>query len=122
PAADPEFVVVRFGNDELGFSPADLMIPPKRMPAPRAPVAASEPEPTVAGPPLLPMTAPSKKKTETGTVDVGKTAAAEKNDKASPSRKAARAKAPAELTVTLTCQEGQWSVQASRGAKVISKP
>jgi hypothetical protein len=111
PAEGPEFVLVRFGKDELGFSPADLMIPPKRMPAPRSPQPAAKLEPVLAGPPLL--AEPSKRKIKTmETVAVEKVVAP---------RKPAKAKAVAELTVTLTCQDGQWSVQAARGAKVVAK-
>lgn len=29
---------------------------------------------------------------------------------------------PAELTVTLTCTDGQWSVSAARGARTVAKP
>ncbi|MGA8113174.1 MAG: DUF6319 family protein, partial [Actinocatenispora sp.] len=38
-----------------------------------------------------------------------------------PARKA-RGKGPADLTVTLTWQDGDWSVQAHRGTKVLAKP
>ncbi|MEV6522037.1 hypothetical protein AB0M43_08870 [Longispora sp. NPDC051575] len=114
PSDGPEFVTVRFGKDELGFSPADLLVPPKKMPAPRAPEPEPEvvAEPVLAGPPLLP---PAPKPT----ITTMETAAVEK---VVAPRKPAKVKAPAELTVTLTCQEGVWSVQAARGVKVVAKP
>src|ERR1700730_5860021 len=48
PKASDEWIVVRFGRDELPFSPADLAIPSKA-PAAKATPAPAEPEP---GPPL----------------------------------------------------------------------
>jgi hypothetical protein len=53
PQAGDEWVVVRFGRDELPFSPIDLQIPPKGAP-PRRPARAAAPVPDVPpGPPLL---------------------------------------------------------------------
>src|SRR5690349_18437058 len=56
PAGGDEFVVVRFGRDELPFSPADLVMPPKGAQAGRASTPAGarkavEPEPP-SGPEL----------------------------------------------------------------------
>src|SRR5262245_60386150 len=52
---DDEWVVVRFGHDELPFSPTDLAIPPRATPAKRAPAArARKPEPVVTVPAVEP--------------------------------------------------------------------
>ncbi|MBA3488247.1 MAG: hypothetical protein H0T78_01665 [Longispora sp.] len=131
PVHDPEFVVVRFGKDELGFAPADLLVPPKRMPVPpkrmpvpRTPEVTASPQPEVAGPPLLPPVPKSTRKTtEALPVDLTMEKSMDKPvEKVTAPRKAAKAKPGAELTVTLACQEGQWSVQATRGTKVVTKP
>lgn len=37
-------------------------------------------------------------------------------------RKAARGKGPAELAVTLSWRDGDWSVQAQRGSRVVARP
>ncbi len=115
--AEGEFILVRFGRDELGFAPVDLMMPPKKAPAqraaaePAAEVRAEKAEPVLEGPPLLPD--PPKQTIRAMETSVEKVVAP---------RKPAKVKAPAELTVTLTCQEGQWTVQAARGTKVVAKP
>ena len=51
PAASEEFVVVRFGRDELPFSPADVAIAPKG--AGRKPVAEAKPEPAPPSAPVV---------------------------------------------------------------------
>jgi hypothetical protein len=56
PDQSDEWVVVRFGGDELPFAPADLAIAPKGVPVKR--VAAAPATPLVSGPPLLPADAP----------------------------------------------------------------
>ncbi|MEV4351621.1 hypothetical protein AB0J83_44760, partial [Actinoplanes sp. NPDC049596] len=51
PAVSDEFVVVRFGKDELPFSPADLRVAPRGAAARKAaPAPAPEPDPVPAGP------------------------------------------------------------------------
>jgi hypothetical protein len=55
PALSDEWVVVRFGRDELPFSPADLAVAPKGPRKAVKTVAVRPPaEPEVTGPPLLP--------------------------------------------------------------------
>src|SRR4051812_14506092 len=54
PDASDEWVVVRFGRDELPFSPTDLAVAPKGAPARRAAKPAADAPVEAPGPPLLP--------------------------------------------------------------------
>jgi len=161
-------VMVRFGRDELPFSPGDLTMPVRQAkPAGRPPGRpAAREEPAVAGPPLLPP-APTKPAArepaakeptpvepvagENAAVAAGRAMEGRKvtehkreardtvpaqtaaggddvrvaGAEAAPAKPAARkgrAKQPADLVVTLTWQEGEWTVQASRGSRVVVKP
>jgi hypothetical protein len=131
PAESDEWVVVRFGKDELPFSPADLQVAPKgavarkTVPAPAPAPVPAKPEPEFVidkpvGNGSSPAPAPRKADS------AGPAAAPEPPPAAAPApRKAARpakAKAPAGLTVTLSYTEGEWTVAASQGAKVLAKP
>jgi hypothetical protein len=152
PAGEEDFLVVRFGRDELPFSPADLAIPARGAVAAKAASAkaakastpissnarqAAEPPP---GPPLpspreekIPM--PTSKSAAPAApapaapVAAAPAAAAAAEDpaaKAAPApRKAtkqARPKAPAGLTVTLAYTEGEWTVAAQQGTRALAKP
>lgn len=131
PEASEEWVVVRFGRDELPFSPADLTIPPRgaKAAAARAKKAAPEPEPDPAPAPEFkitrtPVPAP-RKEAKVTTVDApasqpAPAPAADKPRKAAG--KAAKPKAPAGLTVTLAYTDGEWTVAATQGAKSLAKP
>jgi hypothetical protein len=131
PEASDEWVVVRFGRDELPFSPADLTIPPRgaKAAAARAKKAAPEPEPDPVPAPEFkitrtPVPAP-RKEAKVTTVDApasqpAPAAAADKPRKAAG--KAAKPKAPAGLTVTLAYTDGEWTVAATQGAKSLAKP
>ncbi|MCW6008980.1 hypothetical protein K1W54_31220 [Micromonospora sp. CPCC 205371] len=131
PEASDEWVVVRFGRDELPFSPADLTIPPRgaKAAAARAKKAAPEPEPDPVPAPEFkitrtPVPAP-RKEAKVTTVDApasqpAPAPAADKPRKAAG--KAARPKAPAGLTVTLAYTDGEWTVAATQGAKSLAKP
>lgn len=124
PAVSDEFVVVRFGRDELPFSPVDVAVAPRGAgrkvpagePAAAEPVMAPEPEFVLDTPP------PAATRT------VGEDASARAAESAKPARravkpaKAAKAKGPAGLTVTLAYAEGEWTVAAQQGAKVLAKP
>ena len=168
PAAD-EWVVVRFGRDELPFAPGDLQLPPPKPPRPKA-SAASAPAPTTNGSTPVttaaqasstpataaPVTAATAVAPATRPVTAAAPAARRVNEAAVTSPAAARPAAesgtaeangvpapiPAgagagksrpvrkpggknrspELTVVLGHHEGQWTVQASRGARVVVKP
>ncbi|HEX6967854.1 MAG TPA: hypothetical protein VF174_03385 [Micromonosporaceae bacterium] len=121
PAVSDEWVVVRFGQDELPFSPADLCLPPRggaRRSEQKAEPAVEQPEPEF----MItrePVPAPRKERGMT-TAD---TATSPSNDK--PARRAGRAakpKGPAGLTVTLTYADGEWLVAANQGSKALAKP
>ena len=143
PAGGDEFVVVRFGRDELPFSPADLVLPPRGAQAGRSSVPASarkaaEPEPA-PGPelrltePPVPTPRADRRAGEAGSVQAappappGKPARepVEEPDAAAPPRKAARpakVKPPAALTVTLAYTDGEWTVAATQGTRSLAKP
>ncbi|MCZ7429379.1 hypothetical protein O7607_26835 [Micromonospora sp. WMMA1949] len=121
PEASEEFVVVRFGRDELPFSPADVAIAPKG--AGRRPAAEAKPEPEQ--PPAAPEPAfvldtprvPAPRREEP------KTEAPPAEPKpAKRAVKAAKPKTPPGLTVTLAYAEGEWTVAAQQGAKALARP
>lgn len=126
PAVSDEFVVVRFGRDELPFSPVDVAVAPRGAgrKAPSAERPGGEPvaaEPAVAAEPEFVLDAPPPAAART----VGEDASARAAESVKPARraaKAAKAKGPAGLTVTLAYAEGEWTVAAQQGAKVLARP
>ncbi len=125
PAVADEWVVVRFGRDELPFSPGDLRVAPRgaaarkaAAPPPPQPVAPPQPE-FVIDKPVKPVKgedvqgAPAPRK---GGDDVA--AAAPRKATSRP----AKAKPAPALTVTLAYGEGDWTVAATQGSKVLAKP
>jgi hypothetical protein len=128
PADGEEFVVVRFGRDELSFSPAELALPPKgaarRGPAGpnarQAAAAAPGPELRLTPPPVpTPREQPPAPAAGAEPDEAGPAARPE------PARKAARParpKPPAALTVTLAYTDGEWTVAATQGSKALAKP
>ncbi len=168
PAASDEFVVVRFGRDELPFSPADLAVAPrgaasrgsasrgaaarkaagavagpdgepakapefvldKPVPAPRASSPAARPGRAGSSP-----VPPAGSTGDPATGSPGGPAAGSPpvsvpgpapGSPAGPAggkgRKSARPKPPAGLTVTLAYADGEWTVSAQQGARVLAKP
>jgi hypothetical protein len=120
PAASDEWVVVRFGRDELPFSPADLQVAPKG-PVKKAAPAAAEPVPVRAEPEFVidkPVPAPREAVVSPGPVSPAPAPPAKKAAAARP----VKAKGPAGLTVTLAYAEGEWTVAAQQGAKALAKP
>ncbi|MET7880212.1 hypothetical protein [Micromonospora profundi] len=120
PEVSDEFVVVRFGRDELPFSPADLAIAPKG--AGRR-VVEPKPEPPTPEPPAAPEPefvldtprVPAQRREEPKVEQVEKP----------PARRAVKAtkpKGPAGLTVTLAYADGEWTVAAQQGSKALAKP
>jgi len=120
PEVSDEFVVVRFGRDELPFSPADLAIAPKGA-GRRA--AEPKPEPPTPEPPAAPEPefvldtprVPAQRREEPKVEQVEKP----------PARRAVKAtkpKGPAGLTVTLAYADGEWTVAAQQGSKALAKP
>jgi hypothetical protein len=139
PAESDEFVMVRFGKDELPFSPGDLRVAPRGAAARKA-VAPAEPEPPAvpAGPafvldqPVAPKQPPggSAPVKRPGGEDGGGAPAPRKGGDdvtAAPGpRKAAarpaKVKPAPSLTVTLAYGEGEWTVAANQGSKALAKP
>ncbi|MDG4797705.1 hypothetical protein [Micromonospora sp. WMMD1082] len=126
PAVSDEFVVVRFGRDELPFSPTDVAVAPKgagRRPAESkaepvpAEAAAVEPEFVLDRVPQ-----PRREEPKVETVEQAKTEPVEARPPARRAVKAAKPKGPAGLTVTLAYAEGEWTVAAQQGGKVLAKP
>jgi hypothetical protein len=120
PAASDEFVVVRFGRDELPFSPADVAVAPRGagrkaaepQPEPEPPAAPAEPE-FVLDRARVPAPREQREEPKVETVE------------AKPARravKAAKPKGPAGLTVTLAYADGEWTVAAQQGSKSLAKP
>jgi hypothetical protein len=139
PSGGDEFVVVRFGRDELPFSPADLVLPPKGAQAARSGVPASARKATESPVDLPP--GPELRLTQppvpTPREDAGSVQAAppapprkpgrdpvEEPDAAAPRKagRVAKPKPPAALTVTLSYTEGEWTVGATQGTKSLAKP
>ncbi|GAA3781739.1 hypothetical protein [Micromonospora maritima] len=123
PAESEEFVVVRFGRDELPFSPADVAVAPKG--AGRRPAAEAKPEPQAPQPPAAPepefvldtprVPAPRREEPKVE----------QQQAEPRPAKravKAAKPKGPAGLTVTLAYAEGEWTVAAQQGSKALARP
>ncbi len=133
PAESDEWVVVRFGRDELPFSPADLRVAPRGATARKATVP--EPAPVPAAPPepefVLDKPLPAKPAAVTAVTADGAGPSAQAkggNGVTAPApRKATsprtgKTKPPAALTVTLAYGDGEWTVAASQGSKALAKP
>ncbi|WP_033338355.1 hypothetical protein [Catenuloplanes japonicus] len=127
PESSEEYVVVRFGRDELPFSPADLSIPPKGATARKAPEPEPEPEPVAPEPEFMVVRERPAPPAKPVVVEEQKTVTEETPEAPKPPVKKAVAKAvkpkgPAGLTVTLAYDNGEWTVAAQQGAKALAKP
>ncbi len=136
-ALDPEgvddFVHVAFGSDELSFSAVELRLPVPGESARRAPRQRSNAAPAApaapSGPGLLPdepAPKPEPAVSERKPVTVPEVAPSVAAEAApAPKKKAARPRAGAakhpELSITLTYEDGEWSVAATRGARTVVK-
>jgi len=126
PDGSDEFVVVRFGRDELPFSPTDVSIAPRAPRVPRAVPAEPDPpapelkltEPPAPVPREEPTMSPAPVESPAAPSPAAPTTAAPVRKAA----KAARPKAPAALTVTLAYAEGEWTVAAQQGTRALAKP
>ncbi|PZF88030.1 hypothetical protein [Micromonospora deserti] len=121
PAVSDEFVVVRFGRDELPFSPADVAVAPRGA-GRKAVEPQPEPEPE---PPVAVAVEPEFVLDRVPTPRARQEESRVETVEAKPARrvvKAAKVKAPAGLTVTLAYAEGEWTVAAQQGGKVLAKP
>ncbi|GHJ16714.1 MULTISPECIES: hypothetical protein [unclassified Micromonospora] len=122
PEQSEEFVVVRFGRDELPFSPADVAVAPKG--AGRRPAAEPKPEPEVAAPaaPAAPEFVLDTPRVPAPRREEPKVEQQAEPRPAKRAVKAAKPKTPAGLTVTLAYAEGEWTVAAQQGAKALARP
>jgi hypothetical protein len=150
PELSDEWVVVRFGKDELPFSPADLIIAPKTaaqrrsstatpVPAPREEAPVTPPAPSVVDVEIP--APPGKNADANGSSGKGAAANAAAGTASAngaspngaspngadgkrpvPAKKAGKPKAPAELSITVTYGDGEWLVAATQGAKTLAKP
>lgn len=118
PAESDDFVVVRFGRDELPFAPADLAVPSRRP---------AEPEPAPENAPVVPPPRPEPefvidKPVPPPRVTPAPPAPAPPAPAPRARKAAVRPKASPGLTVTLAYDAGEWTVAAQQGAKVLAKP
>lgn len=137
PNSSEEWIVVRFGRDELPFAPADLAMPPKASAAkrtePKGPtILAPAPEippreaaPAKGGVAKVPQAKPASK--GLGPKPTADQAAQPAIPAVKPAVKPAavrpgKSKAPASLTVTLSYADKEWTVAASQGSKVLARP
>ncbi|WP_067506653.1 hypothetical protein [Actinoplanes sp. TFC3] len=138
PAESDEWVVVRFGRDELPFAPADLQTAPKgpikkaAAPPPPVPEARVEPEFVLDAPPAGAVvrqqrggSSVSDDERAAGAPAAGASAAASGPGAPAPRKagaKAAKPKPPPGLTVTLAYTDGEWTIAANQGSKALAKP
>jgi hypothetical protein len=131
--SDDEWIVVRFGRDELPFSPTDLAIPPKAVPVRRPdPKLRPDPEPVVEAAPEEPpyevpyeqpvVSLPPQRQETTVTTETIPT-----DDAPKPAKKAAAPKQPKvkplpTLTVTIAYLDGEWTVGAQQGSRALARP
>lgn len=129
PAVSDEFVVVRFGRDELPFSPADVAVAPRGA-GRKAAVAAEaqpepEPEPVVAVEPEFVLDTPrvpAQRREEPRVEQEQAEVEAKPVRRPVKAAKVVKPKGPAGLTVTLAYADGEWTVAAQQGAKALAKP
>jgi len=152
PGQSDEWLVVRFGRDELPFAPGDLTLAARGRSSRRA-NGSSPPAPArTAGPAAAAAPAPPS----TGKETAGKETAGKETAKMAPTRKApaeaptsnpavpdpapvaeerprpakragrkarpSKPKVPAAMTVTLAYEDGEWTVAAHQGSKTLAKP
>jgi hypothetical protein len=152
PELSDEWVVVRFGKDELPFSPTDLIIAPKTssprrssnttpVPAPREETPVTPPAPSIVdveipAPPAKGAAANGASANGAVSKDAAKGAVKEAVKDASANgsgpaadakrpvapKKAGKPKAPAELTITINYGDGEWLIGATQGTKTLAKP
>ncbi|MFI7436994.1 hypothetical protein [Micromonospora haikouensis] len=129
PAVSDEFVVVRFGRDELPFSPADVAVAPRgagRKAAAAAEVQPeAEPEPVAAVEPEFVLDTPrvpAQRREEPRVEQELEQAEVKPARRPVKAAKVVKPKGPAGLTVTLAYAEGEWTVAAQQGAKALAKP
>jgi hypothetical protein len=145
PSVSDEWIVVRFGRDELPFSPGDLAIPARAVRV-AAPPVGPRPEPPVQQnpPPTHELTVPAPTPTRVPSPtpsaardippprqEAPMSAPADTDSPADggngkPAKKAppkaAKPKPAPSLTITVAFTEGEWTVAAQQGAKALARP
>ena len=133
PARSDEWIVVRFGRDELPFSPVDLATPgspqaPKVVkPAPARRTGTAPTGPPLAPPivptqatPAVPASGPAGGRGHVAPAVPASGPGGGPGQK--PAAKAVKVKPPASLTVTLAYAEREWTVAATMGSRSLAKP
>jgi hypothetical protein len=121
PAESDEWVVVRFGRDELPFSPSDLQV------APKGPVKKAAPPPPAPAKPVpefvmdKPVPAPAAAAPPPPAEPAAPAAPPVPAPRKAPA-KAAKPKPLPGLTVTLAYTDGEWTIAANQGSKALAKP
>jgi hypothetical protein len=114
---DNEYVVVRLGRDEVPFAPSELALSTRSKAAAAAAAAAPAPAPT----PVVKAAAKSAPKPAPQPAVKRPAAAAPARPKRASKPASARRATPP-LTVTLRFRNDEWTVEAQRGARRLSKP
>lgn len=129
PAESDEWVVVRFGRDELPFSPADVVIAPKgatpvKKVAPAPPPPKEEPEFVIDKPVEKPKPVATPPQPEAPAPGSASGSASATSSVPAPRKAVAKPKPKPQpgLTVTLAYNEGEWTVAANQGSKALAKP
>lgn len=121
PAESDEWVVVRFGRDELPFSPGDLKMAPKgpvkKAAPPPPPPPRPEPEFVIDKPVPAPVPKPAAPPAAAAAAPAPAPAPAPRKAVAKPKPKPSPG-----LTVTLAYTDGEWTIAANQGAKALAKP
>ncbi|RSM70920.1 hypothetical protein DMB66_08000 [Actinoplanes sp. ATCC 53533] len=121
PAESDEWVVVRFGRDELPFSPSDLQV------APKGPVKKAAPPPPQPAKPVpefvmdKPVPVPAAAAPPPPAEPAAPAASPAPAPRKAPA-KAAKPKPLPGLTVTLAYTDGEWTIAANQGSKALAKP
>jgi hypothetical protein len=128
PSRSDEWLVVRFGSDQLPFSPTDLTVPARGRPANGArrtpPPGRQSPAARAAAPPLAAVAAAADppRPVPDGSHPATSPAPAPRAVKRAGKARPPRAKTPAAMTVTLAYQAGEWTVAAHQGSRTLAKP
>jgi hypothetical protein len=115
---DNEYVVVRLGRDEVPFAPSELALSTRGSKAPSAAASTASPAAPVARPAPAPPAATAKPAKPAKAAERRPTASTRTRRAAPP---ASRRSTPP-LTVTLRFRNDEWTVEAQRGARRLSKP
>jgi hypothetical protein len=124
--SEGEYVVVRLGNDEVPFAPSELAMPGRAAKKAAAAVPPVDLTPVKKSTPAAPAkkAAPAKAaaaKSAPAKPAPAKAAPAKATAKQVPAKKSTPKRSLPPLVVTLRFDDGQWTVEASRGARRLAK-